>query len=617
MSVTSPTIETFAPTPAVTTRAGSAIHAQLLRITSNSTDSEQVRSQLRKLVTDVSSSTFVAHLFADGDGRLVLAESNWEGQVPVGVDREQITETATFAANRNATQIKTSDDNSQQIVCVPIEPAGSRAEVLAAALPGSGAGLQSALHLLELTVAYQRLWSKGSFSAANQWKLNSLAAIVDLVTQIESQESYQAAANVTTNEVAKYVGCARVAFAQMTPSGLRLRDISGLDVFDANSDTSRAFREALAESLLHSDLVTWPVDDEHRRSALLAHKSLARICHFKSICTTRLMTPDGEIVGAWLFGDNDDVVTGERFQNFVRAASPRIASALNIARARHESIARRAVSSINKFIRKRNSAIVLVAVIFVIGLLLMPIPYRIRCRCSVEPDSRRYAVAPFNGIVEEAFVEPGDVVAAGSLLAKMDGREIRWELSAAEAERAQAAKQREVELSERNVTKVLIAQLETERLDARIDVLRYRRQHLELKSNIDGVVLSSTLEKSQSAPVDVGQELFEIGPLDNLKVEIEVPDTEIAQIDVGQQVKIWIDGFEDTPFEAAIERIVPRSELRNDQNVFIARVTLPNSNKKYRPGMHGSVRITGPHRPLGWNLFHRPWDSIKSRMTWW
>ena len=219
--------------------------------------------------------------------------------------------------------------------------------------------------------------------------------------------------------------------------------------------------------------------------------------------------------------------------------------------------------------------------------------------------------------MEETRVEPGDLVAAGDLLARMDGREILWDLSAAEAERSQAVKQRDVDLAEREVTKVLISQFETERLDAKIDVLQFRRENLDVRSAIDGVVLSGSLEKSQSAPVDVGQVLYEIGPLDDLKVEIEVPDIDVAQVQEGQCVKVWIDGLEGVPIEAIIDRIAPRSEVRNDRNVFIAKVALANPDLRFRPGMRGSARISGPLRPLAWNVFHKPWDFVVSRLTWW
>ena len=556
-------------------RVHSSIHAQLLRVTSGGGDADDVRANLRRVVKDTTAALAVLHLFTDNDGRITLCEANVEGCLPTGPITDQIIETASLSVGRNATQIKKAEEGERQVVCVPVQSSGARGEVLAAVLSKSLSNLQSVLFTLELASSYESLWGRGHVAAANQWKLNSLAAIVELVSRVEQQESFDAAISVATNSAAKFLGCARVAIAIVNAGGsICLRDVSGFDSLDQNSETSRAFREALAESQLHAGMVRWPAGESNRRSALLAHRSLAQLCHFQSICSAPLKTPEGEIVGAWLFADDGDAATGERFGNFVRAASPRIASALAVSRRSHESIFRRIVNGVHSAVRSHKVQIGAVASVTIGALMLMPIPYRVRCQCSVEPNSRRYAVAPFAGIIEESHVEPGDSVSAGELLAKMDGREILWDLSAANAERAQAAKQRDVELAEGNVTKVLISQLETKRLDARIRVLEHRRDNLELLAAIDGVILSGSLEKSQAAPVDVGQVLYEIGPLDDLRIEVEVPDVDVAQITAGQKVKVWIDGLESEPITSVIESIVPRSELRNDRNVFIAKLPI-------------------------------------------
>ncbi len=62
--------------------------------------------------------------------------------------------------------------------------------------------------------------------------------------------------------------------------------------------------------------------------ALLAHKTLAQQLNFKAVLTTELKNVDGNSVGAWLFAGNRELIDGERFRNFVRAASPRVATAL-------------------------------------------------------------------------------------------------------------------------------------------------------------------------------------------------------------------------------------------------------------------------------------------------
>ena len=125
------------------------------------------------------------------------------------------------------------------------------------------------------------------------------------------------------------------------------------------------------------------------------------------------------------------------------------------------------------------------------------------------------------------------------------------------------------------------------------------------------------MEKAEGASVDKGQMLFEVGPIDQLNVEIAIPAEEIAQVRVGQQTRVWIDGFESDSFLGKIEKIAPRSELKNARNVFIAQLTIENPDQRFRPGMQGKIRIDCRRHTLLWNLFHKPWNYFMSRITWW
>src|SRR5581483_4853647 len=80
-------------------------------------------------------------------------------------------------------------------------------------------------------------------------------------------------------------------------------------------------------------------------------------------------------------------------------------------------------------------------------VLAVPLEYRISCSFTLEPVSRRFVAAPFEGIFEKSLVKPGDMVQRGQLLARMDGREVRWELAGLDADRSRADKSRDSNLA--------------------------------------------------------------------------------------------------------------------------------------------------------------------------
>ena len=129
--------------------------------------------------------------------------------------------------------------------------------------------------------------------------------------------------------------------------------------------------------------------------------------------------------------------------------------------------------------------------------------------------------------------------------------------------------------------------------------------------------MSGSLERSEAASVRKGEVLFEIGPTDQMRVEIAIPAEDISQVRPGNNVKIWIEGREEIPLTAEIKSIHPRSETRDAKNVFIAKIEFENEDNQFRPGMKGTVRIDGERRSLGWSMFHKSFNYVRSHLTWW
>jgi multidrug efflux pump subunit AcrA (membrane-fusion protein) len=84
----------------------------------------------------------------------------------------------------------------------------------------------------------------------------------------------------------------------------------------------------------------------------------------------------------------------------------------------------------------------------------------------------------------------------------------------------------------------------------------------------------------------------------------------------GQTIELWLDAYPGQTWEAVVEKVQPRSEIRDEDNVFIAEAELDNTDGRLRPGMKGRAKVETRHRPLGWILFHKPWEYITKHLSW-
>ena len=598
---------------------GQTIDQQILQIVSGNFNEQVVRTKFVQLMLKSPGVVGACYVQKDPQGLWtpsVAAPS--VGRLPErrGFAEEFSSRCEDFAKSANVQSSKIESSDGLYGLFATIGSRNSQPEILLAVAQSQQAALQLAQTAQKAAQAIQ-LWFNARESADMDWQARALAAIIEIVGKIESQETNKAAAEEVANLLANRMGCDSVAVGRFLKNRMQLEAISGVGKIDQGSDTSRDYLQALVESSTRKRSGLFPAIRQDNNFLLQAHKQLVASTKSAAVCSFPLVNDSDQIIGAVVFTGERELLSSSQFHRFTDAAAQPLARSLSVV----DKVKQTALTRTKKMVKQKLSfarqLFVLVGLVCLVLLLFLPITYRVRCNCVTEPVSRRFAVAPFDGQIETGHVEAGDLVTAGQVLAEMDGRTINWELYGVLAEREQSLRTREMELSERNVSKTILAELEYDRLVSQEEILEHRRNHLTIKSPIDGVVLSGSLERAEAASVETGQVLFEIGPVKPMRIEVAVPSDEIAQVTEGHTAKVWIEGQEDRPVEGNIVRIHPRSETRDADNVFVAEIEFPNEDERLRPGMKGSVRIDCEKRSLGWSLFHKPVNYVRSRLTWW
>lgn len=593
------------------------LEAELFRIAAAEGSEAHIRAHFRRAAMLAAKAVGVCLLRYNG-ARWTLDRAQQNGRTPTS---EQLKEEFSATCNRIAEQdepvlLGLEFLDNLPGMFMPIRTPAGTSEILLLVLRSARESALAA-DVAKKVAAAMQLWMKAHSQAQSRWQLQSLASIMELVEKIESSTDINDAAATIANEMLQFLGCRSVAVGVNDKQTADLKALSGVHKMDKTSATSQSYQQAMNESAVRGQQAVYPAVADDNAHLLLAHKQLSALAHSAAVFSQPLTGSDDAEIGQIVFTGPVDLLQGPEFSRFVGTAAPHIASALAILKRSEKNALQKFWRMFKEKTSARTRQLIPLGLLAVGLLMLVPVKYKVRCHCTTEPMARRFAVAPFDGTIVSGFVEPGDYVEKGAVLAEMDGRQIRLKLASVTAERQQSVIQRRIELKEGNVPKTFLSELENERLTSEKSVLEHKKDHLQIRSPISGVVLDGSLERAEAASVRTGEVLFEIGPMDQLKVEIAIPAEDIPQVQAGNDVKIWIEGREDQPLVSQIKRIHPRSEIRNAQNVFIARIDCPNTQGVFRPGMKGTVRIDGQHRSLGWSLFHKPVNYIRSRLTWW
>ncbi|MCA9126400.1 MAG: efflux RND transporter periplasmic adaptor subunit [Planctomycetales bacterium] len=258
----------------------------------------------------------------------------------------------------------------------------------------------------------------------------------------------------------------------------------------------------------------------------------------------------------------------------------------------------------------------LLATILFCGLCFAPLPYRPSRECYLEPESRTFIASPIEGRVLNALVRPGDAVTAGQKLAELDDRDLVWQLSAAQAEYETATKKRDTALATRSAGDLRVAQLEQQRVATEIESLKEKLQRMVLTSPLDGVIVQGDWFQNKGAPVARGDTIFEIAPLQSMRVEVHLDTEDLAHIDAGCSAYLHVDGAHGESWQGTIERIDARGQIVEGNVVFVAEMQVANDQQLLRPGMRGSVRIAAGWKSIGWLLFQRPYVWCMKQLVW-
>ncbi len=457
--------------------------------------------------------------------------------------------------------------------------------------------------------------STGSKLAAKaETQARTLAAAIEMLSALDSCRNLDDAAHQTTRSLCKLLSATRVVILwRHQPKG-------GLGVL-ADSDDQRSSQPnserrmlvaAGEETAARSSITRWPCEESGERHAVMAISQLAKSLSATSLIGITLLDSLGHDRGVVLAMNPTDSAS----TNFLDAVGPSLASKLVGIQGLQPTAFENALRGFIDLTRGSQRNLTLSVSVALVLLMLLPVPYKVSAELELQPVQHRFIAVPFDGPLESSHVRPGDIVSKGDLLATINPREVEYELASIRAELNRAVQEKKGLMAEHDFAGSKIAALESERLRLQTDLLQYRRDNLEIRSPLSGVVVSGDLKQSEGMPMSRGETLLEIAPLGEMVVEIAVPESDIVHIREGMQVDFYVHALPSRTLGGTISRVHPRAELRNHDNVYIAEVRISDAENILRPGMRGRAKIISDRHPLGWNLFHKAYFALRHATGW-
>lgn len=267
---------------------------------------------------------------------------------------------------------------------------------------------------------------------------------------------------------------------------------------------------------------------------------------------------------------------------------------------------------------------------------------RVSATGHIEPKTAVDISADVSGRIVELTVEEGDDVEQGQLLLTIDDARFRAALQRAQASLAEARAratqargraeqarrdfERIRDLKERLPEMVTEAEFEAARTESEVQAaLLESAQHAVamaqagvreaedqlaktvIRAPMSGRVTRLNVERGETAVVGTmnnpGSLLLTVSDLSVMEAVIEVDETDVPAIDVGDSVAVRIDAFGEREFAGRVTQIgnsslTPRAQLSQDQAIdFEVRVTLENVDVDLRTDLSATADVITDVRP--------------------
>ena len=490
--------------------------------------------------------------------------------------------------------------------------------------PRSQIQLQSAMRQLQWGAAWLQNWIMRVSAEPSGRPRRSVSTVLELMGLVLEEPRFRSAATAVVTELAARLSCDRVSLGFVSGTQVKVRALSHSAQFGKQMNLIRSIGTAMGESVDQGIILRYPAEGDDGRQILHAHEKLARTHGDGAICTVPFLDAEGEAYGALIFERSVDEPFDDEVVELCDSLAALLGPILDEKRKNDRLLIAKAwdsvVMQVKRLIGPRHAlrkVLVSILVILVLFFTFATGEYRIKSETTLEGELRRVVAAPFRGFVFEAKVRGGDLVDAGQLMASLDTRDLKLEYSRWSSEREQYVIEHRRAMAERDRAAMNVLDKKMQQAAAQIALLEDQISRAAIVAPFDGLVVNGDLSQSLGAPVEVGDVLFEVSPLDAYRLVLQVDERDIGEISEGQSGELILTAMPNERFDFTVTKVTPVSRSEEGRNVFRVEGRLKQASDRLRPGMEGFSKVSVDRRKLIWIWTHSLFEWLRIKLWNW
>jgi biotin carboxyl carrier protein len=477
------------------------------------------------------------------------------------------------------------------------------------------------------TVARQLAWGGGwlemllSRQRADQGaqQVARAATGLDLLAVAGEHRQIEASTMALANELAGRLQCDRVSIGIINHrrNGIDLKAMSHTANFIKKSPAVDAIENAMEEALDQNGSISLPAVASTTRRIAVAHRGLVDGAGGRAVVASVVIASRGRPIGVITLERYRDQPFDDREMVLCETVAGLVGPVIDLQNDNGRLISGRAVHMINDGTRAlfgpRHPALKLaaIAIVAVIGILaLLSGEHTVSAKSVTEGSVQRAIVAPFDGFVQSAPARAGDRVHEGDLLAKLNDKDLVLDQLKARSDRDRLQQKHRDALAKHDRPEMVALAAQIRQAEAQLALADEKLAKTRISAPLDGIVVSGDLSQNLGSPIERGKLLFEIAPLDQYRVVLQVDERDVGYVNVGQKGLLALAGLPARPLPFAVTKVTPVAAADEGRNFFRIEAHLDDTSVTLRPGMEGVGKIEVGRAPLVWIWTHPLFEWI-------
>lgn len=546
-------------------------------------------------------------LLESGHGRFAPA-AIW----PAGPSEIEPLRRAGEAALGSGRTVIEPDPQQPELTCIayPIASGAGVHGVVVLAIGGAQAtSLQAVLRDLHWGVGWilSLVWQHRAGEAGRGGAAASRA--LDLLAAVQEHDTLHESVMALCNELGRLTGSERVAFGLVKKQAVKLTAISHGAWFRKRSDFAEAIEAAMEEAYDQQATILYPPGEGAAGNPVtIQHARLAGLSANASLVSVPV-ADRGLILGVVTLARD---AAAEPFSPaellIVEAAVALAAPGFELKRREQRLVSGRirgkAMDAASALLGPRRPLAKLLGggALVLLVLLLLPIAqFRVSADAALEGRVQRAAAVPFSGFIARSNARAGDIVQAGQVLASLDDRDLRLEYARSLGEVSRLDRQYRQALAQHERAEMNFYGAQLRQAEAELRLIEYKLARVNIVAPIAGVLVSGDVSQLVGSPVEEGEVMFEVAPLGDFRVALQVEEADISYLATGQQGHFAPTGLAGRTVPFTVTKLTSVTASEDGRNVFRVEAQLgEGAPETLRPGMEGIAKVAIDRRSQLW-----------------